>query len=1094
MAFTIATFAPIGGQATDAPTRWSYSTLDDIATVSAPGYFNTVGNDLEDGDEIYIVASDGTIYVSVSIVGGGIVIGGIGGGGSGDVTGPGASVVDGISVFASTTGKVLKDSGIRWQDVVQTDSTGLISGGGLSVASATQINIASGRGYVVDQSDPDNPVVTQVMFGPLGPITITDLGSQNATVIGIDSAGLVQQQALGADPSRNRSQITLGIVHHIGGTVNGTDDASQTSSEVYSQLIDVLESLGPTLRSGLTVTPQASLRVDLAAGAIMAPGVGNASGNVAPNVRNIPANLTATFDRLLSSTQTISAVAQTTLDPVNYDNGSGTPVAVGGGATIQYLFQLSSFDGATTGLFAAYGQTVYADLSTAVANATTDNFQLIPAFSDIALLVARIAVLDTATDLSNSAEAVLLPGAKFGTGISGGSATGGAGGGDVSGPAGAGNDNIALFDGPTGKLIKDSGQAIASINGDVVGPAGAVDSNLAAFDTATGKLLKDSGVDPTTLGDMTGPAGAVDSNLVAFDTASGKLVKDSGVDPTSLGDVFGPAGATAGNVPLFNDASGKLLADSGLDATDLGDVQGPGLSASPNIAVFADASGTQLNDSGVDVTTRGDVFGPAGAVDNEVAAFDTATGKLVKGSGVDAGSLGDVTGSGLSATDRLAVYTDGTGKEIKDSGLDLASVGDMTGPAGATDNTLAAFDATTGKLVKDTGIDADLVTLQDSTGLVSGGAITISGATTINIAAGVGYVVDHATPGTPIITAVNFGPFTNVSITNIGSQNTTTILIDESAAIVQANFTVDPALNRSAIRLGRVVHESGSVDSVSNASLTPRQVYPQLVDIMDSLGVTLRSGLALSFNADLTFTKTAGAIMSPGAGNGSGDPGENVANISGEAPVTFSRLLGVTDNLPATAQTDIDPVNYDTGAGTPTAVGGAASSTTIQYVFQAPGLTTGVFVMYGQTIYTDLDDALANAATDDVTLPVEIRDVTLLLGRVAVRRDATDLSDTAQARLLPGSKFGTALSGGASSGASGGGDVLGPAGATDDNIVAFDGGTGKTVKDSGVAVTDLVIPVSATQAGAPTQQDNLFWYDTDDAVMRFGTQNTFVEI
>ena len=43
-------------------------------------------------------------------------------------------------------------------------------------------------------------------------------------------------------------------------------------------------------------------------------------------------------------------------------------------------------------------------------------------------------------------------------------ATGGSGTGDVVGPASAVNDNIAVFDGVTGKLIKDGGTTIAAIN------------------------------------------------------------------------------------------------------------------------------------------------------------------------------------------------------------------------------------------------------------------------------------------------------------------------------------------------------------------------------------------------------------------------------------------------------------------------------------------------------------------------------------------------------------------------------------------------------------------------------------------------------
>ena len=69
----------------------------------------------------------------------------------------------------------------------------------------------------------------------------------------------------------------------------------------------------------------------------------------------------------------------------------------------------------------------------------------------------------------------------------------GTGTGDVVGPAGAVNNRIPLFDGTTGKLIKDSGVLLSDL-GDVDGPAGAVNNRLAVFDGTTGKLIKDGGV------------------------------------------------------------------------------------------------------------------------------------------------------------------------------------------------------------------------------------------------------------------------------------------------------------------------------------------------------------------------------------------------------------------------------------------------------------------------------------------------------------------------------------------------------------------------------------------------------------------------
>lgn len=96
----------------------------------------------------------------------------------------------------------------------------------------------------------------------------------------------------------------------------------------------------------------------------------------------------------------------------------------------------------------------------------------------------------------------------------------GGGTGDVTGPGSSTDNNVALFSGATGKVIKDSGKKLSEFQdlivgtgnvtdyyggdktfhplpapgtGDVVGPASSVNNNIALFDGVTGKLIKDSG-------------------------------------------------------------------------------------------------------------------------------------------------------------------------------------------------------------------------------------------------------------------------------------------------------------------------------------------------------------------------------------------------------------------------------------------------------------------------------------------------------------------------------------------------------------------------------------------------------------------------
>ncbi|MCK5603830.1 hypothetical protein KAR91_18220 [Candidatus Pacearchaeota archaeon] len=84
--------------------------------------------------------------------------------------------------------------------------------------------------------------------------------------------------------------------------------------------------------------------------------------------------------------------------------------------------------------------------------------------------------------------------------------------------------------------IRDDVNAFVSLapgTGNVIGPASAVDENVAVFDGTTGKLIKDGGVI------LTGPASAIDENVAVFDGVTGKIIKDGGTLSTLVNTIIG---------------------------------------------------------------------------------------------------------------------------------------------------------------------------------------------------------------------------------------------------------------------------------------------------------------------------------------------------------------------------------------------------------------------------------------------------------------------------------------------------------------------------------------------------------------------------
>jgi len=98
---------------------------------------------------------------------------------------------------------------------------------------------------------------------------------------------------------------------------------------------------------------------------------------------------------------------------------------------------------------------------------------------------------------------------------------------------------------------------ISNLAGSVIGPESSVDGNIAVFDGATGKVIKDAGFEP-----IKGPDTSIDGGIAVFDGTDGKVIKDAGFKPEQF--TIGPESSTSGNVAIFDGTTGKALKDDGI--------------------------------------------------------------------------------------------------------------------------------------------------------------------------------------------------------------------------------------------------------------------------------------------------------------------------------------------------------------------------------------------------------------------------------------------------------------------------------------------------------------------------------------------------
>lgn len=318
----------------------------------------------------------------------------------------------------------------------------------------------------------------------------------------------------------------------------------------------------------------------------------------------------------------------------------------------------------------------------------------------------------------------------------------------VVGPASAVNNRIALFNGTSGKLIKDGGLLVADL---VSGSGTSTAGNIASFTDSTGRVITDGGKAAVAL--VTGPATATSNAVPTFSGTNGRAIVDSGI---TFSDIVRRAvtSSVSGNVPQYFGTGGNLIFDTGIAAASLMISS----SISPPVAgnLAGAASATVIRDTGININNV--VQNNATVTTNSVVKFADSTGRNITGAGFLAdnvvqkavssvlsgdiamffGTTGNlVTDSGIASTwlpldtgasatvNAIVKYTN-TSKIITSSGILIDASNNVTGmgtlntrtianwvdgPASAVTGRIAQFNGTTGKLIADSGVlVADVVT------------------------------------------------------------------------------------------------------------------------------------------------------------------------------------------------------------------------------------------------------------------------------------------------------------------------------------------------------------------------------------------------
>lgn len=275
------------------------------------------------------------------------------------------------------------------------------------------VDISAGNGDILNNTIPSAPTYTTINFAGQTGIAVINTTAP-ITYWSIDSAGVVHQSIVAPTPDEYRTSIQLGSTMYNGGVITQVAHNIPSAQQAIAQIGDLYEALGFVNYGLYPYANGANLNFNVTAGRIASYGANFFVDPLDPNFVSYAAKIPVTFRYGTQSTQSSTNV--TTVDVANYDvGGVVTPIPGSASrATIQTVWQLSS--GA---IRVQYGEQYYNNINEALANIATRSFIPNPTYAAEGGIIGAIVVEKSATDLSNTGQAIFVKANKFGEFVSG---------------------------------------------------------------------------------------------------------------------------------------------------------------------------------------------------------------------------------------------------------------------------------------------------------------------------------------------------------------------------------------------------------------------------------------------------------------------------------------------------------------------------------------------------------------------------------------------------------------------------------------------------------------------------------------------------
>lgn len=306
------------------------------------------------------------------------------------------------------------------------------------------------------------------------------------------------------------------------------------------------------------------------------------------------------------------------------------------------------------------------------------------------------------------------------------------------------------------------------------------------------------------------------------------------------------------------------------------------------------------------------------------------------------------------------------------------------------------------------------------TGIATGGDISVNASNplAVDINPLTGQIVDYLVD--PVdVTFVESTSVITVELDSVAQDRTITwLLMDADLNVYQQEARPGPEDRRTFIVLGLIAQDDGAIFLAQSLPVIARQPVNQLYDLMDAIGAFGITGNDISPNgANLQLNVGTGQVFSRGWNHFDGPSETNNPHITttvGASPATWTHALRSSDLEHSASSAVIDVSHYDS-AGVLTPVGGDSNTSVIHQLWMFPtneGSEVHV-LQYGQAVYPTLEEAFEAAGKETFAINPALPGNAINLGFLAVRGEATDLSDTADAIFVKAGKFGSGPGGGA---------------------------------------------------------------------------------